>query len=125
MPCCSCSAAAGQNLLINIIIGIVQEIKAKKTIDKLSIVTAPTATVIRDALTREVPVKELVLDEIPPIDLFKNPEFIAEIEWIKEKDGGRKTIPYGNRYMPQIVIHKKNNEEDIICTNSCVCSIGN
>ena len=57
--------------------------------------------------------EELVLDEIPPIDLFKNPEFIAEIEWIKEKDGGRKTIPYGNRYMPQIVIRKKSKEEPL------------
>ena len=57
--------------------------------------------------------EELVLDEIPPIDLFKNPEFIAEIEWIKEKDGGRITIPYGNRYMPQIVIRKKSKEEPL------------
>lgn len=57
--------------------------------------------------------EELDLDEIPPIDLFKNPEFIAEIEWIKEKDGGRKTIPFGNRYMPQIVIRKKSKEEPL------------
>ena len=57
--------------------------------------------------------EELVLDEIPPIALFKNPEFIAEIEWIKEKDGGRKTIPFGNRYMPQIVIRKKSKEEPL------------
>lgn len=57
--------------------------------------------------------EELVLGEIPPIDLFKNPEFIAEIEWIKEKDGGRKTIPFGNRYMPQIVIRKKSKEEPL------------
>ena len=57
--------------------------------------------------------EELVLDEIPPIDLFKNPEFIAEIEWIKEEDGGRKTIPFGNRYMPQIVIRKKSKEEPL------------
>ena len=57
--------------------------------------------------------EELVLDEIPPIALLKNPEFIAEIEWIKEKDGGRKTIPFGNRYMPQIVIRKKSKEEPL------------
>ena len=56
---------------------------------------------------------ELCLEEIPPIDLLKNPEFIAEIEWIKEKDSGRKNIPYGNRYMPQIVIKNKNKEEPL------------
>lgn len=51
-------------LICNTIIGIAQEIKAKKTIDKLSIVTAPTTTVIRESLTREIAVKELVLDDI-------------------------------------------------------------
>lgn len=56
---------------------------------------------------------ELCWGEIPPIDLQKNPEFVAEIEWIKEKEGGRKNIPYGNRYMPQIVIKKKNQEEPL------------
>ena len=61
-------------LVCNTVIGIVQEIKAKKTIDKLSIVTAPTATVVRDSLTREVQVKELVLDDIVK---FKNGKQIS------------------------------------------------
>ena len=61
-------------LVCNTVIGIVQEIKAKKTIDKLSIVTAPTTTVIRDSLTRELPVKELVLDDIVK---FKNGKQIS------------------------------------------------
>ena len=61
-------------LLCNTVIGIVQEIKAKKTIDKLSIVTAPTSTVVRDSLTREIPVKELVLDDIVK---FKNGKQIS------------------------------------------------
>ena len=51
-------------LVCNTVIGIVQEIKAKKTIDRLSIVTAPTATVVRDGLTNEIKVEELVLDDI-------------------------------------------------------------
>ena len=61
-------------LLCNTVIGIVQEIKAKKTIDKLSIVTAPTATVIREAVTKEVQVKDLVLDDIVK---FKNGKQIS------------------------------------------------
>ena len=61
-------------LLCNTVIGIVQEIKAKKTIDKLSIVTAPTATVIREAITKEIQVKELVLDDIVR---FKNGKQIS------------------------------------------------
>lgn len=50
--------------VLNIAIGIFQEIKAKKTIDKLTIVTAPTATVRRNGLTKEIPSEELVLDDI-------------------------------------------------------------
>ena len=61
-------------LACNTVIGIVQEIKAKKTIDKLSIVTAPTTTVIREAVTKEVQVKELVLDDIVK---FKNGKQIS------------------------------------------------
>ena len=51
-------------LIVNTTIGIYQEIKAKHTIDRLTIVTAPTATVIRDGVSKEIVVKELVLDDI-------------------------------------------------------------
>jgi len=61
-------------LTINTVIGIVQETKAKKTIDKLSIVTAPTTKVVRNSLTSEIPVKELVLDDIVK---FKNGKQIS------------------------------------------------
>ena len=39
------------------------------------------------------------------------PEFCAIVNWIKESKGGRKTIPYGNRYWPQVVVHGANNSE--------------
>ncbi len=48
----------------NIIIGIVQEIRAKKTIDKLSLLSAPTAVVIRNGRQIEIPVSEIVLDDL-------------------------------------------------------------
>ena len=51
-------------LVVNTIIGIAQEIKAKKTIDKLSIVTAPTVHVIREGTQIEIPIQEVVLDEV-------------------------------------------------------------
>lgn len=50
--------------LTNLVVGIFQEIRAKKTIDKLTIVTAPTATVRRNGLTKEIAAEELVLDDI-------------------------------------------------------------
>ena len=48
----------------NIIVGIVQEIRAKKTIDKLSLLSAPTAVVIRNGRQLEIPVGEIVLDDL-------------------------------------------------------------
>ena len=51
-------------VIINTVIGIFQEIKAKMTIDKLSLLSAPVANVIRDGKTIEIPVGELVLDDI-------------------------------------------------------------
>ncbi len=48
----------------NVIIGIYQEIRAKKTIDRLSLISAPTANVIRDGKIIETPVSEVVLDDL-------------------------------------------------------------
>jgi cation-transporting ATPase E len=51
-------------IIPNIIISIVQEIKAKKMIDKLSLVSAPKAVVIRDGETIETTTDEVVLDDV-------------------------------------------------------------
>jgi cation-transporting ATPase E len=48
----------------NITIGIIQEIRAKKTIDKLSLLSAPTAIVIRDGDELEIGVVDVVIDDI-------------------------------------------------------------
>lgn len=48
----------------NIIIGIVQEIKSKLTVDKMKILAAPKAIVMRDGVKKEIATKEVVLDEI-------------------------------------------------------------
>ncbi|MGM9969963.1 MAG: HAD-IC family P-type ATPase [Anaeroplasma sp.] len=49
---------------VNIIIGILQEIKAKNTIDKLSLMSAPTAVVKRNGNNYEIAVNEIVLDDL-------------------------------------------------------------
>lgn len=51
-------------VLANTGIGIIQEIKAKKTIEKISLVSSPTAVVIRDKLESKIPIGEVVLDDI-------------------------------------------------------------
>src|SRR5690554_4933639 len=49
---------------INTTIGIIQEINAKKMIDKLSLLSAPTAMVIRDGFEKEIGITDVVIDEI-------------------------------------------------------------
>lgn len=53
----------------NIFIGIFQEIKAKITLDKLSIVSTPTANVMRNGKREEIPVSDIVLDDIIILEL--------------------------------------------------------
>lgn len=51
-------------VLFNLAIGIYQEIKAKITVDKMKIMSAPTAVVIRNGKKLEIPVNDVVLDDI-------------------------------------------------------------
>lgn len=50
--------------LINLIIGIVQEIRSKITIEKMSLVKVPLSKVRREEQDIEIPTSELVLDDI-------------------------------------------------------------
>ena len=53
----------------NVAIGIIQEIRSKLSIDKLSILAKNTVKVIRDGETIEIPVQEIVLDDVIILDL--------------------------------------------------------
>lgn len=50
--------------VINVFIGVFQEIKAKKTIDKLSLLSAPKVTVIRDGGEKDIALKDIVMDDV-------------------------------------------------------------
>ena len=51
-------------VLSNALIGIIQELAAKKTIDKLSLLSAPKVTVIRNESEKEIELKDIVMDDI-------------------------------------------------------------
>lgn len=51
-------------VIANSVIGIAQEIKVKKLIDKLSVITASKAKVTRDGGVREIPVNQVVIDDV-------------------------------------------------------------
>ncbi len=49
---------------VNIVAGIVQEIRAKRTLDRIALLTRPTATAIRDGAPIELPPDDLVLGDL-------------------------------------------------------------
>ncbi len=51
-------------LLFNVLIGVIQEWRAKRTLDRLAVLNAPGARVVRDGEVREIPVTEVVLDDL-------------------------------------------------------------
>ncbi|XMB85769.1 HAD-IC family P-type ATPase [Mycoplasmatota bacterium WC44] len=51
-------------VLTNLSIGIFQEVKAKKAVDKLSLMSAPIAVVIRESKEKTIPIDKVVVDDI-------------------------------------------------------------
>mgnify|MGYP000541470449 CR=1 FL=1 len=51
-------------IVINTVIGIIQEVRAKKTLDKLSILTESKAVVLREGKKWSISTEKLVLDDI-------------------------------------------------------------
>src|SRR5262245_5483834 len=51
-------------LVLNTAIGIIQEVRAKRALDRLAALVAPTATVIRDGAAREVGVDHVVIGDV-------------------------------------------------------------
>src|SRR5512146_1683277 len=57
-------ARFGIVLVSNALIGIGQELRAKRTLDRLAVLSAPRVRVIRDGAPREIAVEELVADDL-------------------------------------------------------------
>jgi cation-transporting ATPase E len=57
-------ALFGFVLISNASIGIYQELSAKRTLDSLAVLTAPRARVVREGQASEVPVDQVVLDDV-------------------------------------------------------------
>lgn len=51
-------------VIANIVIGTVQELRAKKTLDQLSLLNEPKAKAVRDGAVVDLPAEQLVLDDI-------------------------------------------------------------
>jgi cation-transporting ATPase E len=54
----------GVVLISNSAIGIIQEVRAKRTLDRLAVLSAPRVTVVRDGAPEEVALGDVVLDDL-------------------------------------------------------------
>jgi cation-transporting ATPase E len=57
-------ALFGGVLVANALIGIIQELRSKRVLDRLTVLSAPTARVVRSARIVEIPIGAVVLDDI-------------------------------------------------------------
>src|SRR5581483_3848894 len=57
-------ALFGGVLIANTLIGILQELRAKRTLDRLAVLTAPRARAWRQGEVRELPVSDVVKDDV-------------------------------------------------------------
>ncbi len=62
-------ALFGFVMVSNAVIGIVQELRAKRTLDKLSVLVEPNVTVVRDGVDEEIPIDEIVLDDVIRLEI--------------------------------------------------------
>lgn len=63
-------------IIVNTAIGIIQEIRAKKTIEKLSLLTAPAVKVVRSGVEQTITTNEVVIDDI--IVLSNGKQIVAD-----------------------------------------------
>jgi cation-transporting ATPase E len=69
-------ALFGLVLVANALIGIAQELRAKRTLDRLAVLSAPRARVIRDGARHDIPVADLVAGDL--VDLRPGDQLAAD-----------------------------------------------
>src|SRR5258708_2752830 len=69
-------ALFGIVLVTNALIGIAQELRAKRTLDRLAVLSAPRVRVIRDGTPHEIAVADLVADDL--VDLRARDQLVAD-----------------------------------------------
>ena len=66
----------GLVLVANSGVGIIQELRAKRTLDRLTVLNAPTATVRRDGVSAAIPAVQVVIDDV--IELGPGDQVVAD-----------------------------------------------
>ena len=69
-------ALFGGVIVANSVIGVVQDLRAKRVLDTLSVVNAPRAHAVRDGIVVELQVQDLVLDDV--VELRAGAQVVAD-----------------------------------------------
>ncbi len=77
-------ALFGWVIVINSSIGIYQEMRAKLVLDRLNLLTAPAAKVVRDGETRDIPIGEVVLGDV--LQVASGDQIVADGEVLVSRD---------------------------------------
>ena len=68
----------GVVLVVNTVIGIVQEVRAKRALDRLSLLAQPQVRVVRAGEIRELPPDEIVIDDV--LDLRPGDQLVVDAD---------------------------------------------
>lgn len=71
-------------IIVNSIIGVVQELNAKKTLEKLSLISMAHAKVLRNGLEKDLVIEELVVDDI--VYLLSGNQVLADCTVVKSNE---------------------------------------
>jgi cation-transporting P-type ATPase E len=77
-------ALFGWVIVINSSIGIYQEMRAKLVLDRLNLLTAPAAKVVRDGQTRDIPIGEVVLGDV--LQVASGDQIVADGDVLVSRD---------------------------------------
>jgi cation-transporting ATPase E len=77
-------ALFGWVIVLNSGIGIYQEMRAKLVLDRLSLLTAPAAKVLRDGQTRDIPIGEVVLGDV--LQVASGDQIVADGDVLVSRD---------------------------------------
>lgn len=74
-------ALFGLAVIANVLIGVGQEYRSKRTLDRLAVMNAPSATVLRESQVKSIKVSDVVLDDL--LVLAPGDQLVADAELLE------------------------------------------
>ena len=91
-------ALFGLVAIANTLIGIVQEVRAKRSLDRLALVGRPRVDVVRDGRDQEIDPEEVVVDDV--IRLTSGTQLVVDGDDARRRGAGGRRVPADGRVRP-------------------------